>query len=125
MKNKNILITGSEGFIGFNLKIRLIEKGFNVLEFKKKNSLLFLKKQIQNSNFIFHLAGTNRSKKKKEYEDNNVNLTSNICKFILDTKKKIPIFFSSTTQINNKNSYYSKTKLQGENIIKFYLIRMT
>ena len=60
MKNKNILITGSEGFIGFNLKIRLIEKGFNVLEFKKKNSLLFLKKQIQNSNFIFHLAGTNR-----------------------------------------------------------------
>ena len=86
---------------------------------------MFLKKQIQNSNFIFHLAGTNRSKKKKEYEDNNVNLTSNICKFILDTKKKIPIFFSSTTQINNKNSYYSKTKLQGENIIKFYLKKKT
>jgi UDP-2-acetamido-2,6-beta-L-arabino-hexul-4-ose reductase len=65
MKNKNILITGSNGFIGFNLKTVLIENGFKVLEFKKQNSLSFLKKQIQNSSFIFHLAGTNRSKKKK------------------------------------------------------------
>ena len=44
MKNKNILITGSEGFIGFNLKIRLIEKGFNVLEFKKKKLSFVFKK---------------------------------------------------------------------------------
>ena len=90
------------------------------MEFKKKNSLKFLKKQIQSTNFVFHLAGTNRSKNKKDFENNNVNLTSNICKFILDTKRKIPIFFSSTTKVNNKDSYYSKTKLQGENIIKYY-----
>jgi len=51
MKNKNILITGSNGFIGFNLKTVLIENGFKVLEFKKQNSLSFLKKQTLLLNF--------------------------------------------------------------------------
>ena len=31
MKNKNYLITGSAGFIGFHLSKKLLSEGFNVL----------------------------------------------------------------------------------------------
>ena len=36
----NILITGGAGFIGSNLSLKLIEKGFNVKAFVRYNSQL-------------------------------------------------------------------------------------
>lgn len=63
-KNKKILITGIDGFVGSNLAKRLISKGANVSGIiqKKKNSLLYHEKiskfcklymgQIYDNNFI-------------------------------------------------------------------------
>ena len=66
--NRTILITGSNGFIGLNLKIRLQELGYKVLEYRKKKSFKYLKNQILKSDLIFHLAGTNRSEDKKDFK---------------------------------------------------------
>ena len=35
----NILITGSNGFIGRNLKFSLLEKNFNIFEFNRNDNL--------------------------------------------------------------------------------------
>ena len=40
MNKKNILITGSDGFIGSNLLVRLSEKGHKVETFTKKIILM-------------------------------------------------------------------------------------
>ena len=61
----NILITGSNGFIGRNLKLFLSEKNFNIFEFNRNDSINRLEKLIKKSDIIFHLAGENRPKKKK------------------------------------------------------------
>ena len=60
----NILVTGSNGFIGKNLKLFLLEKKFNVLEFKRGDSFIKLEKLIEKSDLIFHLAEKIGPKKK-------------------------------------------------------------
>ena len=62
MNKKNVLITGSNGFIGSNLRIKLIENGYQCLDIHKKILFKDLKEKINKTDFIFHLAGINRSK---------------------------------------------------------------
>lgn len=115
---KNILITGSNGFIGSNLKFHLLENDYNVLEYKSNHPLKKLKNLIEKSDFIFHLGGVNKSNNIKDFIKNNVILTKNICQFNLENKKTIPIFFSSSTQVNvEKDTIYSKTKKEAEKIL--------
>ena len=56
-----ILVTGSNGFIAKNLIVMLNEKNYNILEFKRGDSLELLEQKIIKANIIFHLAGENRS----------------------------------------------------------------
>lgn len=115
---KNVLITGSNGFIGSNLKFHLQENYYKVLEYKSKDSLKKLKSLITKSDFIFHLGGVNKSNKHSDFVKNNVILTKKICQFILENKRIIPIFFSSSVLINKKiNSIYSKTKKEAEKVL--------
>ncbi len=118
MSNKNILITGSDGFIGSNLSIRLLEKGYYVETFTKKNKFKDLEQKIPNIDFIFHFAGVNRSKSNKNFSNVNVNLTKKICEMLVSQKKKIPIFFSSSTKVKDDSSPYSSSKLKAEKILK-------
>ena len=115
----NVLITGSRGFIGKNLKVFLLDKKFKVFEFNRGDNLKKLEQFIKLSDIIFHLAGENRPKKKIFFKINNIDLTNKICKIKEKQKKKIKIIFSSTTQIY-KNNEYAKSKLICEKIlIKF------
>jgi UDP-2-acetamido-2,6-beta-L-arabino-hexul-4-ose reductase len=65
--NKTILITGSNGFIGRNLTIKLKEKNFKIKFFNKNHNIDLLYKLIPKVDFIIHLAAINRSKKKKRF----------------------------------------------------------
>ena len=93
MNKKNVLITGSNGFIGSNLRIKLIEKGYNVETFTKKNTVNQLNEKIKKTDFIFHLAGVNRSKIKKKFKIANIDLTKKICEILSKEKKKNSNFF--------------------------------
>lgn len=122
IRDTKILITGANGFIGKNLILKLKEMKFNNLFLFSKNcpkeSLI---KQINNSDFIVHLAGINRDNDLEKFHKVNVNLTSTICdeiiKIMTKTGKKIPIIFTSTTQVK-ESTLYGETKLKAENIIK-------
>ena len=65
----NILITGSQGFIGKNIKFFLKEKkNIKIFEHTKKNSIKSLKEKLIKTDLILHLAGENRSSKKEDYK---------------------------------------------------------
>ena len=49
----NVLITGSRGFIGKNLKIFLLDKKLNIFEFNRGDNLKKLEKLIKLSDIIF------------------------------------------------------------------------
>ena len=75
--NKTILITGSNGFIGKNLTVKLKEKNFNIKFFNKNHNIDLLNKLIPKVNFIIHLAAINRSKN-KDFININIKLTEKL-----------------------------------------------
>lgn len=117
-----VLITGSKGFIGKNLKFFLLKKNFKVYEFNRNNKITSLKNLIEKVDIIFHLAGENRSNKKNNFIQNNFGLTKKIVDFIIKSKKKPSIIFSSSIKINEKN-FYGSTKKKAENYISRNLIK--
>ena len=113
----NVLVTGSNGFIGKNLIIHLNELNINVLTYTRENSIQDLPDLIKKSNFIIHLAGENRPKDEKDFNTVNVQLTKLICESIRSTGKHIPIIIASSTQAAFDNAY-GKSKLDAELILK-------
>ena len=113
----NVLVTGANGFIGKNLIIYLNELNINVLTYTRENSIQDLPDLIKKSNFIIHLAGENRPKDEKDFNNVNVQLTKSICESIRFTGKHIPIILASSTQAAFDNAY-GESKLEAELILK-------
>ena len=96
---KNILITGSNGFIGQNLCAYLeFLDGVKIIRCNKDNFVKVLEKNINDIDFIFHLAGTNRSNYEKDYLENNVHSTEFLTNFLQQANNKAPIIFTSSIQ---------------------------
>ena len=70
----SVLVTGSNGFIGKNLVVRLNEMKIKVKTFNRENSINDLKNLIRETEFIIHLAGVNRPENDKDFDDINVGL---------------------------------------------------
>jgi UDP-2-acetamido-2,6-beta-L-arabino-hexul-4-ose reductase len=120
MAMKTILVTGSEGFIGKNLIVRLQELDNVVIKsFDKEGSIDTLKKLLWEVDFIFHLAGVNRPKNVEEFEKVNVGLTKNIIKLIEEMNKKIPIVITSSIQAELDNPYGKSKKMAEDELIKY------
>ena len=113
----NVLVTGSNGFIGKNLIIRLNELNIKVLTFTRENSKQDLKEFIKNTNCIVHLAGENRPKDEKDFGDVNAGLTISICDNLRSLGMKIPIILASSIQAELDNPY-GKSKLNAEHAVK-------
>ena len=83
-----VLITGSNGFIGQNLKFNLISEKIEVIEFTRKSNPNILKDLVEKVDIIFHLAGENRSKKKVNFYNNNYILTKKIINCVIKSKNE-------------------------------------
>jgi len=115
--NMNVLVTGSNGFIGKNLIARLNELGIPSVVFTRENSTKDLQGLIKKANFIIHLAGENRPADEDDFEVVNTGLTSLICDEVRSIGKKIPIIFASSVQAEYDN-LYGKSKFNAEIAVK-------
>ncbi|MDD4000965.1 MAG: NAD-dependent epimerase/dehydratase family protein, partial [Bacilli bacterium] len=88
-----ILLTGSKGFIGKHLSFWLLRQGYEVLALDLDNSdeLPLL---INQTNFIIHLAGTNRPQSSNDFYEGNYNLTKKIVDLLKEKNKSTPIIFA-------------------------------
>jgi UDP-2-acetamido-2,6-beta-L-arabino-hexul-4-ose reductase len=120
-ERKKILVTGSRGFLGKNLTLRLKQEKFDVAEFNRGDDISILEGLIAKTNYIVHLAGENRPQDTVKYWDCNFGLTKKICNILSKSKKKIPILFSSTSQVKLDN-LYAKSKVAAEYVIQSYCI---
>jgi UDP-2-acetamido-2,6-beta-L-arabino-hexul-4-ose reductase len=116
----NILITGSEGFIGKNLKVRLLESvNMKVFTFDRGTDLDTLDAFLSVSDFVIHLAGENRPKSIEDYMRTNHGLTEILISKIKKIKRIIPIIFTSTTQVNNDTEYGRSKSAAEKSLLKF------
>ena len=112
-----ILITGSNGFIGKNLVVRLNEMGIRTFHYTRDNVVEDLPRLIKISDFIIHLAGENRPIDEENFDIVNFGLTESICDAIRSVGKFIPIVFASSTQAKIDNPY-GRSKLKAEILLK-------
>ena len=115
---KNILVTGSNGFIGKNLLLRLKETGsFNLLEFNRYTDKKLLPELVRQSDVIFHLAGENRPLDDSSYEEVNVGLTQNICDLVVLSKQVKQFIYTSSIHAEKSNPY-GASKRKAEEVVK-------
>ena len=101
-----ILVTGSNGFIGKNLMLRLSEfPNYEAIGFDLENTQVELSKSVSEADAVIHLAGVNRPKDITEFIEGNTDLTVRLCKLIADTGRKIPLIISSSIQAELTNPY--------------------
>lgn len=115
-----ILVTGAKGFLGRNLSAHLMENGHEVLSYDRENSPEDLKSYLAQADFIVHLAGINRPPKEEGFLDGNVNFTKTLLDLLKESgRRRIPLFFSSSTQANQENPYGRSKKLAEDQVFAF------
>lgn len=103
---KNVLVTGSKGFIGKNLVFALRnQRKYRVLEFNRESSLSDLRAALTEADVIFHLAGANRPLDPSQFEVDNVQLTVQLLDILMDLHRKPLIVFASSIQAELDNPY--------------------
>lgn len=76
---KSVLVTGSKGFIGKNLIEALSRMNHvNIFTFGKEDDIDTLQSHLEKADFIYHLAGVNRSERIDDFEEVNVGLARTI-----------------------------------------------
>ena len=113
----NVLVTGSNGFLGKNLIIRLNELSVQVITYTRKNLTQDLEELIKSADYVVHLAGENRPDDELDFGVVNAGLTLSICDVIRSSGKNIPIILASSIQAELNNAY-GKSKLAAEVAVK-------
>jgi UDP-2-acetamido-2,6-beta-L-arabino-hexul-4-ose reductase len=109
-----ILVTGSKGFIGKNLVVRLGELiGYEVIRFDRGDDMVDLPSILAKVDAVVHLAGENRPKDLGDFALVNARLTETLCTGIIATGRKIPLILASSTQADMVNPY-GASKLAAE-----------
>ena len=132
----NILITGSDGFVGRNLTeaLKNIRDGKdrthpdisveNIYLYDINSSASDLEEACKNADFVFNLAGVNRPKQQQEFTSGNVDFVSELLGFLKKHNNKCPIMLSSSVQASLAGRFvgseYGKSKKAGEDLLLKY-----
>lgn len=117
---KRIAITGADGFIGKNLRIRLGEfKNLDVASITRDTPLDEVEAALLNADLVYHLAGINRPENPAEFELGNAELTKRVCATLGSVGGKASLVLSSSIQAKLDNPY-GKSKADAEQAVLDY-----
>lgn len=120
--DRNVLVTGANGFIGKNLRVRLGElPGFQVLVFVRGDDVGQLPGLLAQADAVIHLAGENRPQDESAFALVNTGLTVALCDAIAAQVSKhgrtVPLLLASSTQAERDNPY-GRSKLAAEQAVQ-------
>lgn len=118
----NILITGANGFVGRNMKVRLNamkDSEFDILEFDIDNSMDELKEMAGKADIVCHFAGVNRPRENEEFRTGNYELTSQLTQFLMDAGNHVPVIMTSSIQAQLGNPYGVSKKQAEDALIEY------
>lgn len=101
-----IVITGADGFIARNLRVRLQELGHAEPMLLRRNTpLLERDEMLAQAELVFHLAGVNRPQDPADFNVGNALLTEQICAALARAGRRAALLVSSSTQALLDNPY--------------------
>ncbi len=113
-KPLRVLVTGCDGFIGRNLRVRFREHpGIEAILVDRKTSAHALQQGIAACDAVVHLAGANRPEDPAEFGLVNCDLTARLATMIAASDRNIPVLFASSTQAVS-DTEYGRSKRGGE-----------
>jgi UDP-2-acetamido-2,6-beta-L-arabino-hexul-4-ose reductase len=116
----HIVVTGADGFIGRNLRVRLGELGYSdVAPVTSATTAEQLAVLLSTADFVFHLAGVNRPKDPGEYSTGNTGFTLTLIQALRATGRPIPVVFASSIQAAQDNPY-GASKRAAESVLLDY-----
>lgn len=115
-----IIITGGDGFIGRNLRLRLTEIGHaDVLSVTRRTTGEELTAALGAADVVFHLAGVNRPTDVAEFQQVNAGFTEAVCSLLTESGRRVPVVYVSSMQAALDNPY-GRSKRDGEEVIERY-----
>jgi UDP-2-acetamido-2,6-beta-L-arabino-hexul-4-ose reductase len=115
-----IVITGADGFIGTNLRMRLAELGHaDVACITLATAPDAVQAALALADFVFHLAGVNRPQDPAEFATGNAGLTQDICAALAAAGRRATVMLASSTQALQDNPY-GRSKLAAEDAVRDY-----
>ena len=109
----NILITGSNGFIGSSLYKYFKKKStHDIYTFTKNDCFEKIESLLYKLDVVFHFAGVNKSNNHSDFKNINTDFTKKLCK-ILAKNPKTSLFYASSIQVFLNNDY-GKSKKEAE-----------
>lgn len=120
--DRNVLVTGANGFIGKNLRVRLGElPGFQVLAFVRGDDVGQLPALLAQADAVIHMAGENRPQDESAFALVNTGLTVALCDAIAaqvsNHGRTVPLLLASSTQAERDNPY-GRSKLAAEQAVQ-------
>lgn len=113
----HILITGADGFVGRNLRVRLCDSGrHEVTAITRQSPPGTLDEAAVGADFVFHLAGVNRPADPAAYDPGNAGFTADLCAALQAAGNAAPVAFSSSAQAALDNPY-GLSKRRAEEIL--------
>src|SRR5687768_7169118 len=101
-----IVVTGANGFVARNLRLRLRERGYDdVFAVTRETGDETLHEALERADFVYHLAGVNRPADPGEFESGNADLTRRLCEALARAGRGATIVFASSTQAALDNAY--------------------
>ena len=113
MSVKSVAVTGSNGFIGRNLVVRLGELGLNVVPIGRDTDEQRWRQALSDVDAVIHLAGANRPTNDAEFMEVNVGVTQQLAEILLDLGRAVPVIYASTAKADDPTEY-GRTKRMAE-----------
>jgi len=107
-----VLVTGSDGFIGRNLALRLAERGDTPLPFTRADAPR-LEALVTQADAVVHLAGANRPPSAEGFEADNAALAGRLAQAVRAAGGR-PLAFASSTQAALDNPYGASKRAAEE-----------
>ena len=131
----NIIITGANGFVGKNIVNSLDKISMskdkncdnicieNIYKYDINSSLKDLNEFCSKCDFVFNLAGVNRSQNQEEFMQGNFGFASTLLDTLKKHNNKAPIMLASSLQatlIGRYDNEYGRSKKAGEELFFEY-----
>lgn len=115
-----VLVTGSAGFIGRNLRLALgREDGVEVIGVDIGTAAAVRERGLDQADAVFHLAGVNRPETETEFETGNVDSLLDVLSGLERRGRRPLVVLSSSTQAELDNPY-GRSKKRAEEALEIF-----